>query len=204
MITITFKEGETLGMQTPISVQDKKSFIHWFLNHYQLKKRESVWILNYLVNHHEILANVHFVREARFCPRGIIITAYCSDEVPFRFYKKQLITTDAEKSFHDIRLNQGEPLYIQLNFKYAKQNAYYVSVLEENPYKPEDVVLKKQDQQTAEKMLNKSLFEYKRNLLKQKIDRALDDTDQNAFLELSAALYKLEENYFNQPKMLKR
>lgn len=191
-------------MQTPISVQDKKSIIKWFLNHYQLKKRESVWILNYLVNHHEILANVHFVRDARFCPRGIIITAYCSEEVPFRFYKKQLVTTDAEKSFHDIRLNQNEPLYIQLNFKNAQQNSKYVSVLEENPYKPDDHHLKKQDQQVAEEVLNKSLFAYKRNLLKQKIDCALDEMDQNTFQELSAALYKLEENYFNQPKMLKQ
>ena len=44
------------------------------------------------------------------------------------------MTTDAEKSFHDIRLNRDEDIYIQLNFKSSFQNANYVAVLEENPY----------------------------------------------------------------------
>lgn len=26
-------------MQTPVSVNEKKDFIRWFLNHYQLKRR---------------------------------------------------------------------------------------------------------------------------------------------------------------------
>ncbi|MEH7479396.1 YpiB family protein, partial [Bacillus altitudinis] len=30
-------------MQTPVSVNEKKEFIRWFLNHYQLKRRECVW-----------------------------------------------------------------------------------------------------------------------------------------------------------------
>ncbi|HLR40881.1 MAG TPA: ReoY family proteolytic degradation factor [Virgibacillus sp.] len=191
-------------MQTPISVQDKKSFIQWFLNHYQLKKRESVWILNYLVNHNEILANVHFVQDAKFCPRGIIITAHCSDDVPFRFYKKQLVTTDAEKSFHDIRLNQDDPLYIQLNFNNARQNANYVAVLEENPFTPEDYFITKKDKLIVEQLLDKTLFDYQRELLKLKIDHALDEMDQTAFFELSRDLYNLEENYFSQPKKQKQ
>jgi len=189
-------------MQTPNSVQDKKSFIQWFLNHYQLKKRESVWILNYLVNHSEILANVHFVREAKFCPRGIIITTYCSDEVPFRFYKKQLVTTDAEKSFHDIRLNQDEPLYIQLNFKNAKQSAFYVAVLEENPYIPNEYFITKKDKQIAKRIMDKSLFDYKRKTLKHQIDCALDEMNEKKFMDLSEKLRKLEEAYLNQPKTL--
>ncbi len=191
-------------MQTPVSVQDKKSFIQWFLNHYQLKKRESVWILNYLVNHSKVLENVHFVRDVKYCPRGIIITAYCSKEVPFRFYKKQLVTTDAEKSFHDIRLNQNEPLFIQLNFKNAVQNSSYAAVLEDNPYKPQDPKLAENDLQVAEALLDKSVFDYKRNSLKQQIDRALDSMNQNAFHKLSAELAELEAEYFNQPKLLKQ
>ena len=86
-------------VHTPVSVEDKKNFIQWFLNNYQLKKRESVWILNYLMNHDELLGQLHFVQEAKFCPRGIIMTSQCSEEVAFRFYKNQLVTTDAEKPF---------------------------------------------------------------------------------------------------------
>src|SRR5699024_5718866 len=86
---ICVAEVSTL-MQTPVSVQDKKTFIQWFLSHYQLKKRESVWILNYLIDHSKILAHVHFVRDVKFCPRGIMMSSYCSKEAPFRFYKNQL------------------------------------------------------------------------------------------------------------------
>lgn len=180
-------------MQTPISVQDKKSFIQWFLNHYQLKKRESVWILNYLVNHDELLKHVHFVRDAKFCPRGIIMTSHCSKEVPFRFYKNQLVTTDAEKSFHDIRLNQNEDLYLQLNFKNANQNSFYVAVLEENPYIPDEYFITKKDQDMAKQLLEKSLYDFKRDSLIKEIDRALDTSDQEKFMKLSEQLNELEK-----------
>lgn len=179
-------------MQTPISAQDKKSFIQWFLNHYQLKKRESVWILNYLVNHNELLENVHFVRDAKFCPRGIIMTSHCSNEAPFRFYKKQLVTTDAEKSFHDIRLNQHEPLFLQLNFNKSYQNPTYVAVLENNPYTPEDYSVTKDDKDLAAHLLNKMLYDYKKNLLVQEINRSLDEKDQKRFMRFTNQLHKLE------------
>ncbi|MEN1969161.1 ReoY family proteolytic degradation factor [Lentibacillus sp. N15] len=191
-------------MQTPISVQDKKSFIQWFLNHYQLKKRESVWILNYLINHDELLANVHFIREARFCPRAIIMSSHCSNDVPFRFYKSQLVTTDAEKSFHDIRLNQHEALYIQLNFRNAKQNELYVAVLEENPFVPEDYFITKKDKRCAKELLDKVVYDYQRNALQKEIDQALDEKDQQKFTKLARRLHKLEAQNPNQPKLLKQ
>ncbi|WP_077326674.1 ReoY family proteolytic degradation factor [Virgibacillus siamensis] len=180
-------------MQTPVSLQDKKSFIQWFLNHYQLKKRESVWILNYLVNHNEVLSNVHFVREAKFCPRGIIMTSHCSDEVPFRFYKNQLVTTDAEKSFHDIRLNQHDPLYIQLNFDKANQNIYYAAVLVENPFIPDEYFITQKDKELAANILDTLLFDTRKNRLLHEIDNALDQNDRGTFNRLVNQLHHLEE-----------
>ncbi|RDW19064.1 hypothetical protein CWR48_08420 [Oceanobacillus arenosus] len=191
-------------MNTPISIHDKKSFIQWFLNHYQLKKRESVWILNYLVNHKELLANVHFVLDVKFSPRGIVMTTHCSDEVPFRFYKNQLVTTDAEKSFHDIRLNQQDDLYIQLNFRNSNQNAYYASVMEENPFIPDDYFITKKEKDFAKQILDKTVFDYKRNTLRKEIDQALDDMNQEKFIALSNQLHMLEKGFFIQPKLQKQ
>lgn len=191
-------------MQAPISVKDKKSFIQWFLNHYQLKKRESVWILNYLANHQEILANVHFVRDVKFCPRGLIITSQCSNQVPFRFYKNHLVTTDAEKSFHDVRLNQHEPLYIQLNFRKANQNASYVAVLEDNPFIPDEYFITKKDQDRAQKLLDKTLYEFQKKSLQRKIDQSLDEKDKQKFTHLVELLEKLENAYADQPNILKQ
>ncbi|RYG73603.1 YpiB family protein [Lentibacillus lipolyticus] len=186
-------------MQTPVSVQDKKSFIQWFLNHYQLKKRESVWILNYIINHKNLLENIHFVREAKYCPRGLIMTSHCSEEVPFRFYKKQLVTTDAEKSFHDIRMNQNEPLYIQLNFNKSHQNSNYAAVLVENPFIPDDYFITKQDRDTAKEILDLTVHEYQRAALKRKIDCALDERDRQTFNELTEQLHAIDRMKSNQP-----
>ncbi|MFS0672666.1 ReoY family proteolytic degradation factor [Ornithinibacillus sp. 179-J 7C1 HS] len=188
-------------MQAPVSVKDKKKFLQWFLNNYQLKKRESVWILNYLINHHEILENVHFVHDAKFCLRSVIITSQCSKEVPFRFYKNHLVTTDAEKAFHDIRLNQHESLYIQLNFNKSNQNHMYAAVLEENPFVPDEYLITQQDKDNASLLLEHSLFEFRKKALLERIDRSLDKQDKDEFNKLVRELRILEANMLSQPSL---
>ena len=68
------------------------------------------------------------------------------------------MTTDAEKSFHDIRLNRDEDIYIQLNFKSSFQNANYVAVLEENPYLPKHIEVNEKDRLLAERFWRKVYF----------------------------------------------
>ena len=58
----TLKEG--MLMAAPISVNEKKEFVRWFLNNYQLKRRECVWILNYLMSHDQLMEKVHCVENA--------------------------------------------------------------------------------------------------------------------------------------------
>ncbi|UZH06823.1 ReoY family proteolytic degradation factor [Heyndrickxia coagulans] len=178
---------------TPVSINEKKEFIRWFLNHYQLKRRESVWILNYLMGHDELMEKVHFVEEAHLCPRGIIMSTHCVDNVPFRFYKDNIMTTDAEKSFHDIRLNREEDIYIQLNFKKSQLSYQYAAVLEENPYMPKDLHINETDRQMAEKLLEKSMKDFKRNKLREEIDKALDEKDYSRFVELSGEMKELDD-----------
>ncbi len=192
-------KGDLLTMQTPVSVHDKKCFIVWFLNNFQLKKRESVWILNYLINHKDTLERVHFVREAKFCPRSIIISSNCSNEIPFRFYKNKVVTTDPEKSFHDIRLNRKEPLYIQFNFKDAYKNILYVSVLEQNPFVSNEYFITEQDTLMAEYILDQSLFTYKEKELQNKINQTLDDKNESEFIRLTEMLCELRKNKPHQP-----
>ena len=103
-------------MTASVSVLDKKEFVRWFLKKYQMKRRECVWILNYLLSHDELLENIHFVEEAHYCPRAMVMSTTDSIGIPFRFYKGNIMTADAEKSFHDLRLHPDEEMYIQLNF----------------------------------------------------------------------------------------
>lgn len=52
-------------MTSSVPIVDKKNFVRWFLKNFQLKRRECVWILNYLLSNDELLENIHFVEEAR-------------------------------------------------------------------------------------------------------------------------------------------
>ncbi|MCY7707352.1 ReoY family proteolytic degradation factor [Bacillus safensis] len=175
-------------MQTPVSVNEKKEFIRWFLNHYQLKRRECVWILNYLMSHDSLMEKVHFVEQAEFCPRGIIMSTHCVDEVPFRFYKENIMTTDAEKSFHDIRLNKQQDLFIQLNFRSAYRSTEYAAVLETNPHIPKDLYENEKDKDLAEKVLEHSIATFQKERLMKEIDEALDRHDQETFNKLAKEL----------------
>jgi len=184
-------------LETKISIEDKISFIKWFLHHYQLKKRESIWILNYLVNHEELLSHVHFVAEARFCPRAMIMSTHCSKGAPFRFYKKHIVTTDADKSFHDIRLHAKEPIYIQLNFLGSNKSIPYMKVLEINPYLPDDYFLTREDKQLAEDWLTYTIYNHQKEKLLDQINIALDQKDKASFDSYSKKLNHLEASFEN-------
>ncbi|MBB6452215.1 uncharacterized protein YpiB (UPF0302 family) [Salirhabdus euzebyi] len=181
-----------------VSVLQKKRFINWFLNNYQLKRRESVWILNYLMNHERVLKHVHFVEEARFCPKGVIISTKCVDDPPFRFYKEQVMTSDPEKSFHDIRLNDHETIYIQLNFAKSYKCYRFAGVLEENPFIPKDFYITEKDQETAEQLLNQAIYDFKLRKIHEEIDKALDEGDKERFHELIEQLNQLPDEKCTQ------
>ncbi|MGD6966807.1 ReoY family proteolytic degradation factor [Rossellomorea vietnamensis] len=178
-------------MKTPVSVNEKKDFIRWFLNRYQLKRRECVWILNYLMSHDQLMKKVHFVEEAQYCPRGLVMSTHCVEEVPFRFYKENIMTTDAEKSFHDIRLNKDEDIYIQLNFTKANASYQYAAVREENPFMPKYLLINEKDRIVAEQFLKISIETYQRQKLLDAIDDALDRNDKEKFRELTSKLKSL-------------
>ncbi|MFJ5621119.1 ReoY family proteolytic degradation factor [Peribacillus loiseleuriae] len=178
-------------MAAPVSVNEKKDFIRWFLNHYQLKRRECVWILNYLMSHDQLMKKVHFVENAQYCPRGLIMSTHCVDEAPFRFYKSNIMTTDAEKSFHDIRLNRDEDIYIQLNFKSSYSSYHYAAVLEENPFMPKSTGSNERDKLMAEEFLENSLATFQKERILKAIDNALDQNDKETFYSLTKELNKL-------------
>ncbi|MEG9297885.1 ReoY family proteolytic degradation factor [Mangrovibacillus sp. Mu-81] len=180
-------------MTTPVSVNEKKEFIRWFLNRYQLKRRECVWILNYLMSHDQLMKKVHFVEESQYCPRGLVMSTHCVEDVPFRFYKENIMTTDAEKSFHDIRLNKDEDIYIQLNFSKANSSYQFAAVLEENPFMPKYLLINEKDRIVAEQFLKESLHSFQKNRLLEAIDRALDNGDKESFNKLTKELNTLEK-----------
>src|SRR5690625_3623048 len=96
-----------------ISLTDKQTFLKKFLYHYELKSRECVWLLNYLLGDRQLLPRVHFVEMATLAPKALVISAKGVDAIPFSFHKQKRMTTNAEKAFHDLRLNRTEDVYVE-------------------------------------------------------------------------------------------
>jgi uncharacterized protein YpiB (UPF0302 family) len=180
------KKGEVIVVDITISALEKKEFIQWFLNHYKLKRRECVWLLNFIISDEELLENVHFVEHAEYCPKAIIMSSECVDGISFQFFKKHAMTTEPEKSFHDIRLYREEELYIQLNFKRAISNPEYAAVLEENPYYTPEV--SKKYGMDARDVLDEAERAFQKQSLLRKIDQALVEGDKQAFYVLTEEL----------------
>lgn len=178
-------------MNYTVSIEDKKTFVRWFLKNFELKKRECVWILNYLLGNDSIMENIHFVEDAHYCPRAIVMTAKDSDDAPFRFYKNNEMTLDPEKAFHDLRYNSSEKMYVQLNFQKTPPSQQYLSVLEENNYIPKDIPISKEISTYAEEIINESLVNFRRNKILEEIDIALDNKDKKKFMKLSNLLLEL-------------
>lgn len=179
-------------MTAMIPVAAKKDFVRWFLKRYKLKRRECVWILNYLLSHDHLLKNVHFTDEAHYCPRAMVISTIGSESIPFRFYKGNLMTADAEKSFHDLRLHPDEKMYIQLNFPNHNLCPQYASVREENPYLPTYLQVAENDRKIAELLLEESITSMNEEMLRKGVDEALDANDKERFFLLSTLLNDLQ------------
>jgi len=174
-----------------VPLNEKKAFIRWFLKNFQLKRREGVWILNYLLSNDDLLEHVHFVDEAHYCPRAIVMSTVDTTSIPFRFYKDNIMTSDAEKAFHDLRLNTSEEIYFQLNFPSIPPDPLYLAVLEENPYVPE-LFIPEKDRIAAQQLLENSVLAFQEQLLLKQIDEALDAGDKERFFELSNLLQALK------------
>lgn len=180
-------------MTATVSVAAKKDFVRFFLKRYQLKRRECVWILNYLLGHERLLENIHFTDEVQYCPRALVMSTTKTDSIPFRFYKGNIMTVDAEKSFHDLRLYENEKMYIQLNFPNSHSCPIYAGVREENPYIPVALQVSETDKWIAKQLVTESLAKLNATALQNAINHALDERDQERFFYLSSLLQKMDE-----------
>lgn len=174
-----------------VSVTDKKEFIRWLLNNYQLRRRESVWILNYLMSDDQLMEKVKFVDDVEDTPNGMVMSTTSSNDTAFRFYYNEYEWThDAERAFHKIHLkrNAETPIYIQINFENRHKSIMYMGVLENNPYKEDDYI-SSEDKKLVEKVLQKSIEDFRVAKIWEKIDQALDERNFEEVERLRVQLY---------------
>ncbi|PEM55375.1 YpiB family protein [Bacillus wiedmannii] len=164
-----------------VSVEQKREFIKWFLNNFQSKWRESVWFLNYVMSHDQLMKKVHFVENARGnYSRAIFISTTCVETKPFVFYRNGSSGTDPEKAFQHIRHNRDEDIYIELNFADKYKYPQFIEVLEGG-------VSDETELPFTERLELAQVVSNLENLAKaQLIDYALDTRNEELFRKLIA------------------
>lgn len=179
-------------MDVSVTNDEKKRFLKWFIKNYKLKRRESLWILDYLYNHDIMLEKAHFVEEVEYTPRGIYMTVKGNQKPSFRFYKNGHTFKDAMQAFHEIRLNWSSELYIEIDFEEAWQTPEYLMVLEDNPNaRWNESIPKELSEEMAEALEYETLL-YARQQLLDEIDSALLEGHEEQFSELTDDLLKID------------
>lgn len=69
-----------------IDVTEKREFLVWLINNISFRRREVIWILNYLINHETILKNVHIVENANYTKRGLTIRDITQEDEPMSLH----------------------------------------------------------------------------------------------------------------------
>lgn len=196
------------------------------MNNKQLKRRESVWILNYLMDHDGLLKHVHFVTAAGRLDvldekqRLIQMSCHCIDDVPaFKYFTRGNVTTDAERAFHDIRLNSDQPIFVNIQYKDAITCDNYFMVEEDedvmvialgihdldHPVRKEPETLQSLQkayhqikispdvEPTIDSLCDTLTHEFMVKKLKEGIDSALDKGDRKLFKKLANELAELTQ-----------
>lgn len=180
-------------MSETVTNVKKKQFLKWLTTNFDLKRRESLWILDYLFNHDIMLEKTHFVEQVEKAPRGIYMSVRDDHKPAFRFYKNGHTFKDAMQAFHEIRLNWSSPLYIEVDFENAWDSPEYLAVLEDNPNAkwndnvPEELVELMDDSLTYETLL------IVREELLDEIDEILAKGQEDKFADLTERLIEIDE-----------
>lgn len=179
-------------MSEAVSLSLKREFVSWFLNRYELQKREAAWLLSYITSDDDLLEKAHFVNSTTHLSKAIHLSATDVPSVSFEFYKNNVVTTDVEKAFHELRLNPKEDVYISLFFKDRAASPEYAAVLEVNPMEKQNVVHGSFLGLLAEIVLDEAVRKFKEKRLYQQIDDALSQGDEQQFLLLTSELKQLQ------------
>lgn len=179
-------------MKSSISNSEKKHFLKWVTNHYVMKRRESLWILEYLFSHNLMLEKTHFVEDVSKTPRGIYMSVVGNEKPDFRFYKNGHIYEDGMQAFHEVRLNWSSPLYIEIDFDDAWQHAEYLTILEDNPYASWNDSISEELTNSMEEALTYETLVFAREQLLKDIDAALLDGEKQVFITLTNDLIEID------------
>jgi uncharacterized protein YpiB (UPF0302 family) len=179
-------------MKPTVTNAEKRSFVEWFLKHYELKKRECAWLLTYLMSDYRLLNKLRFVDEMPAKKRTLLMSSKCSKHIPFQFMKGKFSSTDVETAFHDILLNDQEEISVLLHFSQSEQCPQYAAVREVGSVEKDKLKTNSLYSLIAEMFLDEVVEKFEKERLYKLIDQSLARQDKQMFLRLSRRLKEME------------
>ncbi|WP_353947873.1 YpiB family protein [Sporolactobacillus sp. Y61] len=179
-------------MNQIVSVTQKKTFIKWLLDQKVVKNRETIWLLNYVAGHDQLLELIHFSDNLAGCNRTITISTDNPTGEIFTYVKHHVITHDPEKTFHDLRLNQEEAVFIRMECRSIHGLPEYIDVLEDTPGVHQSVHEKYGE--AAEHVAGAAEKACAEKRLYKAINETLDQGDKEGFYHLTAKLQTLKKH----------
>ena len=88
--------------------QMKQSYIEYALFHYHFKSRISVWILNYIKSHTELLEHVHFVNQRIFNHKTLELALTNTDAPAIRLVKNNHLLINTNEIFEYVTTHQND------------------------------------------------------------------------------------------------
>ncbi|HCN59721.1 YpiB family protein [Mammaliicoccus fleurettii] len=164
---------------------EKQRFIEYILYQYDFKIAESVWILNLLKSSPKYLSNITFVSELSN-NRILSISTSQSKQLPLLYCKDQFCIENGRQIFHDIRLDNTElNVLLYLNKNDDRLNRLLILQMLVDYYG--------EDKDIRSFNNNNNSLHHWGQLIRNEIDKSLDNNDQDTFLEMSKILQFINE-----------
>ena len=175
-----------IPLNIPVSIEQKRTFLYWFMYHHKVQAHDLEWFLNDLLEDNQALTQIHFVDDITDCPKGIIITSHLNEQISFTFFKNHVKTSNVYTAYHEMNLHKNEALFIQVNFPFCTHNELYQAVIEDG------VEVKSALTESTEEILHQTIQQDRQTFLKNQINQALEQEDHEAFMYYSSQLKELK------------
>lgn len=175
-----------------VELYEKKQWLKWLLANGAFQRREILWILDYLLHHDSILANIKIIEQASKTTRGLVLLPDKSTVDALTLYLEGHQFCDPDQIFHEIRFNWKKPLYLECPIPKAWEHPEFLAVLEDNPYHRWNDSLTDDVFNEVDSFIQSQQRQNERTTLIEKINLAIDAGNREEFKRLSDQLAKLD------------
>lgn len=184
-------------MFTKIAKESKKNFLEWLIKEDMLVNNEAIYLINYFINHVDLLDKFHFVELEGLnkAPTTLEIRTKCGlkerqAHLEFIAKNKNFETNSITEVIHFLQYNPQLEVYVGIKME-KLLCIEILDIIEENPFYKEDKINIENVSVKAEEFLIYVLVSQEKKRLMKAIDLSLDKRNKAEFIRLSKKFNEL-------------